>query len=317
MITLSKIAQIAHVSVSTVSKAFSMSDEVHEDTRKLIFDIAKEHGCFKKYYKAKYPKHVIAIICNELRSSFYTTAISAIQDTLSHYNCEICITPSEFSHKTEEELIEYYTQYAKVDGIIVMGRPDSDYSNSEIPIASLNKTNATIYLKHNNYKPILDYVGFLKAKNVTDIGYIGETHTKEAMIHLKNALEAHSLPINDKFFITVNERFEKGGYNAMNELFSKESLPRAILCSYDYLEIGAIRCIKEHGLKVPEDIAVMGIDNIEEDKYLTPSLSSIDRGYTEGAKLVAEALAKHLLGIEHETEFECISRVIYRESTNI
>ena len=66
MITLSQLAKLAHVSVSTVSKAFSMSEEVNEQTREEVFRIAKEYGCFKKYYKAKYPKTVIAVICPEL-----------------------------------------------------------------------------------------------------------------------------------------------------------------------------------------------------------------------------------------------------------
>lgn len=62
MITLSKIAKLANVSVSTASKAFSGSTEVNEETREMIFDIAKKNECFKRFYNVKYPKLVIAII---------------------------------------------------------------------------------------------------------------------------------------------------------------------------------------------------------------------------------------------------------------
>ena len=72
MITLSKIAKLAHVSVSTVSKAFSGSSEVNEQTRNLIFEIAKQNNCFKKYYNTKYPRYVIAVISPEFKSSFYS-----------------------------------------------------------------------------------------------------------------------------------------------------------------------------------------------------------------------------------------------------
>ena len=71
MITLSKIAKLANVSVSTASKAFSGSTEVSEDTKELIFEIAKKHGCFKKFYNVKYPKLVIAIIVPEFRGTYY------------------------------------------------------------------------------------------------------------------------------------------------------------------------------------------------------------------------------------------------------
>ena len=59
---LAKLAQLANVSVSTVSKAFSDSPEISGQTREIIFNVAKEHGCFDKYYKPVYSKKVIAVI---------------------------------------------------------------------------------------------------------------------------------------------------------------------------------------------------------------------------------------------------------------
>lgn len=79
MITLSKIAKLAHVSISTVSKSFSMSPEVNEQTREVIFSIAREHGSFKKYYNAKYPKFVVAVIC-----AYDYMAIGAMKCILDH-----------------------------------------------------------------------------------------------------------------------------------------------------------------------------------------------------------------------------------------
>lgn len=62
MLTLSKLAKLSNVSVSTASKAFSMSSEVSDETRQRIFDIANQHGCFKKFFKGKYPHYVVAVI---------------------------------------------------------------------------------------------------------------------------------------------------------------------------------------------------------------------------------------------------------------
>lgn len=69
MITLSKIAKLANVSVSTASKAFSGSTEVNEETREMIFDIAKKNECFKRFYNVKYPELVIAIIVSIIEPS--------------------------------------------------------------------------------------------------------------------------------------------------------------------------------------------------------------------------------------------------------
>ena len=64
--TLTKLAKLANVSVSTASKAFSMSPEVNSETREMIFDKARELRCFKQFFSAKYPRLVVAVICPEL-----------------------------------------------------------------------------------------------------------------------------------------------------------------------------------------------------------------------------------------------------------
>ena len=82
MITLTKIAKLANVSVSTASKAFSMSLDISEETRSNIFKIAKDHGVFKKFYNAKYPRLVIAIVCPEFNNDLYANMLSDLQTRL-------------------------------------------------------------------------------------------------------------------------------------------------------------------------------------------------------------------------------------------
>ena len=60
--TLTELAKLAHVSTSTASKAFAGSPEVNEQTREMIFEVAKRAGCFKKFCKSDYPGYVIAVI---------------------------------------------------------------------------------------------------------------------------------------------------------------------------------------------------------------------------------------------------------------
>ena len=149
--TLSKIAKLAHVSVSTVSKAFSESNEINEQTREEIFKIAKELGCFKKYYNAKYPKFVIAVICPEFKSSYYSSALSFIQEYLSDKNCEICVAETDFSKEKELELLKYYNLYTSVDGIIIING-HTDTSDYEIPIINIGSAAQGAFNISNDYK---------------------------------------------------------------------------------------------------------------------------------------------------------------------
>ena len=68
--TMRELAKLANVSVSTVSKAFHDAEDISEETRNLVFETAKQYGCFGKFYKVKFPKQVIAFICPELGSGF-------------------------------------------------------------------------------------------------------------------------------------------------------------------------------------------------------------------------------------------------------
>ena len=80
-------------------------------------------------------------------------------------------------------------------------------------------------------------------------------------------------------------------YNeAMEKILKADSLPRAVVCAYDDMAIGAIRCITDHGLRVPEDIAVMGMDDIPQAPYMVPPLASIDSRLKELCKLTAKTV---------------------------
>ena len=137
MITLSKIAKEAHVSVSTASKAFSGSPEVNEVTRQAIFDIAKKYGCFKKFFNAKYSKFVIAIICPEFSSIHYCNYLSYLRQNLEQKNCDICVAESGFSPEKETELLNYYYKHADVDAVIIIEPSCQIPEHADMPVLLL------------------------------------------------------------------------------------------------------------------------------------------------------------------------------------
>ena len=152
MITLTKLAKLANVSVSTASKAFSGSSEVNDETRDLIFKVAKENGCFKRFYNVKYPKLVIAVIAPEFESRYYTRYLSILQGVLAEKNCEICVSTTDFSAERENELIDYYYCHSNVDGIIVIAsisqtRFDDKY---EIPVVYMGNVISEDNTKNHN-----------------------------------------------------------------------------------------------------------------------------------------------------------------------
>lgn len=279
MITLSKIAKEAHVSVSTASKAFSGSPEVNEETRQQIFEVAKRYGCFKKFFNAKYSKYVIAIICPEFNSIHYANYLSFLRQNLEQKNCEICVAESSFSAEKEKELLNYYYKHADVDAIIVIEPSCQIPEHAELPVLLLgpideNGNCPSVFCDVDS--ALEDSIGYLKSKGVTTVGFVGEKLTQRKLTHFHNALNKQGIPYNEDFVQIADQRFEAGGYMAMEALLNAEPLPRAVVCAYDDMAIGAMRCVADHGLKIPEDIAILGMDDIPQAPYLIPPLASID-----------------------------------------
>lgn len=320
MITLSKIAKLAHVSVSTVSKAFSMSPEVNEQTRELIFSVAREHGCFKKYYNAKYPKFVVAVICPEFRGRFYSRTMAILQEQFKKHNFEVCVATTDFSEETELELIRYYNYYSNVDAVIIVngiadltGKYDIPVI-SICPISSASIPDKTLTFDNDSRTALFDAIKYLIDRKAERIGFISEKLTlakaemfKDTVAMLKGNCDESLLSVTDK-------RFEEGGYDAMQKLFESGNVPEAVICAYDYMAIGAMRCILDHGLKIPEDIAVIGMNNIPECEYLNPPLASIGTVTDQICRDAVDTVVAILEGEEIPPKRRLANRFIPRRS---
>lgn len=319
MLTLSKIAKLAHVSVSTVSKAFMGSNEVNEQTRNEIFDIAKQNNCFKKYYNVKYPKYVIAVIAPEFHSRLYSTYLTTLQAELTSNNCELCVASTNFSLQTEADLLDYYTKYTNVDGIICVSHRTDLKTEIKIPIATISgKANPGIINVGNNIDIILDdIVKFFKDLGIKNIGFIGEALTNSTFDRYKSSMKKNHLDINDNFISISDKRFEEGGYQAAEEFFKRGSLPEAIIAAYDNIALGAMRCITEHGLKIPDDIAIIGLNDNSESAYANPPLSSVNFSVEETCRVAVRELLNKINGNPVIYDNTVDYSIILRKSTDI
>ncbi|MBR7165391.1 MAG: LacI family DNA-binding transcriptional regulator, partial [Clostridia bacterium] len=224
MMTLTKIAKEAHVSVSTASKAFSGSPEVNEETRELIFQVARAHGCFKKFYNVKYPKLVIGVIAPEFSSMYYTRFLSLIQKNLDH--CELCVSTTNFSAERERELIDYYSKHSNVDGLIIIDPLLKPAAPVEIPLVLLWGSKATggespeectsIYT--NGSEVMREAIRYLKEKGVTSIGFISENQTAQKERQFCRLMEEEGLPVREEYLCRSRKRFEEGGFQAMETM---------------------------------------------------------------------------------------------------
>ena len=304
--TLTRLAKLAHVSVSTVSKAFSMSPEVNEQTRNLIFDIAKEHGCFKKYYNANYPKLVIAIICPDVITS--SANVKSIQARLAEHNCETCITATNYSIERELELVEYYEKYVKVDGIIMISARSALPSNIETPIALLDPYD-------EDAANAGDFI--VASRSITDIAFIGDKMSI-SKCSLFRRFMTEKLGFVDENKISISEQTSpNGGYQAMASLLDKGYIPRGVISAYFNFTAGAANAITDRGLRIPEDIAIITFSNSDIMNHISPGFSGVNSFDDEICTALSDALVNKINGHEYQKNILYHSVVIHRRSSEI
>lgn len=292
--TMRELAKLANVSVSTVSKAFCEADDVSEETKQHIFKIAKQHGCYGKFYKGKYSKKIIAIICPELASNYYTSFVERLQKILESNNCIPMIATDHFKSSIQAELIEYYASYLKVDGIIVLGLSTKLKKGYDTPIVAMfSSVDTSIDNIRVDFKSaIFDAVNLLYQYGHRNIAFLGEHLTKEKEIYFREAMKKSNN--NSPYTYESDYRFEEAGEDGIRQLLAVQPDCTAIICAYDNIAFGALKELKRNGLHVPEHISVIGLDNINTSKYMETSLSSIGPNPDEVCMVTWELLNKKM-----------------------
>ena len=294
---LNTLAKLAGVSVATVSKAFSGREEISTETRDRIFAIAREHGCFDKYNKNKFDKKIIAVICPELNSDYYNAFITILNREIEMQGALMTVSVHGFSHEKAEELFAYYSSYCKADGIIVVnpkGKLENPLMTPAVSIGSSRRHENVDSIQTDLREAIFDAVSFLKTKGHTKIGFAGEILTKGKENYFREALQQAGIPVREQWIKISSDRFEKAGVAAVEALLQEPELPTAIFASYDNIAIGIIKALREKGLRVPEDISVIGMDDIAIAPFLETSLSSIRTRTDEACRIAVELIMKKL-----------------------
>ncbi len=319
MITLTKIAELANVSVSTASKAFSMSTEVSEETRNIIFEIAKKHGVFKKFYNAKYPKLVVGVVCSNYHSPFYPNILKDVQQKLEEYGCDMCVASSNASQMKERELYEYYTMYTDVDAILTIGRTVDLPSDFPLPRVDISPRNIdrgcpTIEI---NFECIKDIIEYFYRKGFDTVGFLTFLKKSGRGWKFEKFMKQIYGSYDEKYIELTPFRGGKGGYYGAKNMIKENKVPRALFCESDDVAFGAMRAFTEEGYRIPDDIAIVGWNNQPFGEYSIPTLSTINVATDEVVSESVEMLINSLSGKNSKKYIEIHSEFIERESSII
>ncbi len=330
-ITLKDIARMAEVNVSTVSRALNDSNEINEETKKKINKIAEE----LKYVpnpsaKALVGKKTksIGIIVPEISSIYFAQMLNNIESELKERGYSLIVGMTHHKYRDEINYLNIFS-IRNVDGIIVAG---SMYKELEKYLADIKRNYDIPIVLIQTFIPFPDYdyimvddsYGFnlaiehLVSYGHNSIGFIAdEVSSKMRLPKFKAAMDNVGLKYNNKYVKVGKEMFELGGYKQMNRLMEEKVLPTAIFASYDYIAIGAMKALNEHGLSVPEDISIIGYDNIREAAYLSVPLTTVSPPIQEMTKIGVKLLIDKIENKEHKViqHVSLKPELIIRETT--
>lgn len=292
--TMKELAKLANVSVPTVSKAFSGAEDVNEETRERIFALARQTGCYNKFYKGKYPKKIIAVICHEIIGNYYVNFVDLLRKKIEGEGNIVLIATGDFSAEKQEELIDYFSSYLKVDGIIVFGLKVRLKKSHKTPLVALfsgaDERVDTVVVDANS--AIKDAAALLWEYGHRKIAFIGESYTKKKNDTFSKAMLALSGRAGT--VVEAEGRFEAAGEEGVDRLMEIAPDCTAIICAYDHIALGAIERLRHYGKSVPEDVSVIGIDDIAMGRYTETSLSTMGVDPEEVCAQVFDILQKKL-----------------------
>lgn len=300
MATIKDVAKMAGVSTTTVSHVINKTRFVAKETEEAVMQAIKSlkysPSAVARSLKVNTTKS-IGMIVTTSESPYFAEIIHAVEDHCYRqgYSLFLCNTQND-----PEKIKNHVEMLAKkrVDGLLVMCSEYTQHSLdvlsgfSSVPMVVMDwgPNVDTDIIEDNSFTG-----GYIATKHLIDCGHkaigliageLDKTTAKTRYEGFVKAMNEANLPIYENWI--MEGFFEpEDGYECMNKILSQNSLPTAVFCCNDVMALGAISAITEKGLRVPDDISIIGYDNIHSSRFYAPPLTTIHQSKSRlGAQAV-------------------------------
>jgi LacI family transcriptional regulator len=309
-VTIKDIARELGISPSTVSRALKDHPDISSETKKAVNALADKLNYQPNIVALSLRQkktNTIGVVIPELVHFFFSTVISGIEDVAYEAGYSVIITQSNESFDREVTDLKALFN-SRVDGMLLsISRETTNYDHIEsiiskgVPIVFYDR----MYNNPNTSKVIVDdYIGAKEAVNhLIDQGCKRIAHLQAAPNLLisedrlrgyKDALREANLPYQDNYILQCPSGTLDEAEKATRKLLALSPAPDAIFANNDMLAMGAMKAIKEKGLKIPGDVALMGFSNWFFSQLMDPPLSSVDQPGYEMGQEAARLLIRHI-----------------------
>ena len=334
-VTLQEIARLAGVSKATVSRVLNEKESgVSETTRKrvqLLLDEMEYQQNVAGRRTSSSKTKIIGLIIPDVLNPFFPQLLQSVENCASANGYTVLLGNSNHSKEREGKYIAAFLARG-VDGIILTTATD-DYGKLQANIKLLNKSNVPCVLMDraaaNDVTAFGVYVdnefGMFSAcdyliksghKRIAFItGPTGLSTSLERLNGYKEALQHHKLSF-DEGLVAVGKYTMQSGYDAVVSFQEAHVEFSAVLAANDIMALGAMQAVAQFGYRIPEDIEIIGFDNIEFSSISSPPLSTVEQPVSDMGRTAVERLIDLINGKQLKVSRHCLEpRLVLRGTT--
>jgi len=326
---ISEIAKRAKVSTATVSRTINGSDKVSPETAKKVWKVVRAMG----YHPSSYARalvsgrsHLLGLIISDIVNPFFPELVKSFEDIAIQNGLEVLVANTGYSLERMSLGVRRMME-RKAEGVAVMtsemeGDLITQLETRHIPIVFLDTGRAgmrTSNIQVDYSQGIGEAVEHLVKLKHRRIGFITGPLEHTSAVARREAflacLPRHKLSGNKNLVQVGNFQID-GGEAAMERLLSLDKPPTAVLTSNDLTAIGAMRAIRSAGLRIPEDISLVGFDDIAFSELTQPPLTTIRLSRQDLAEKAFDALATMMRSkSQRGRKYKVETRLVVRGST--
>lgn len=307
-VSIKDVAKKAGVSIATVSRVLNDIDVVNEETKKKVVDAIKELGyrpnIVARSLKTQRTK-TIGILVPDISSQIYPEIVRGAEDVANIYDYNIILCNSDYDMDKEKEYLRVLKE-KMVDGLLYMSisleKETVDLVNEldlkTILVETKDEDGSFPSVTIDNVKAMYDSTKFTIDKGAKNIAFIGTRQDK--VNAFTRRFEGYEKALNDNGFevdeaLTYFDGFKvKTGYHGVEKFLTSGKKFDAIVCSSDDIAMGAINALRDNGLRVPEDVSVMGFSNISMSDVFYPKITTVAEPMYDMGSIAMRMLIKIL-----------------------
>jgi LacI family transcriptional regulator len=328
-VTIYDVAREANVSMATVSRVVNGNPNVKPSTRKKVLEAIERLGYRPNAVArglASKKTTTVGVIIPDISSIFFAELARGIEDIATMYKYNIILSNSDQNKEKELHLLN--TMLAKqVDGILFMGgniteEHVNEFRKSPVPIvlAATIEPNNTIPSVNIDYEQAsFEAVTYLVEKGNKRVAYVtGPTDdpiNQKKLAGYRRALETHGIAYDEELIIEGDNSYDSGieAYEKIAELAEK---PTAVFAGTDEMALGIIHSAQDHGVRIPDQLEVVGFDNTRLATMVRPRLTTVVQPMYDIGAVAMRLLTKYMNKENVENHIVVLPhRIEYRNST--